>query len=226
MITGHLTVPKTVYYAIQVPETPGPWPVLLALHGFGQTAAEFTSELSALSRRGILLAVPQAPHHFYVNMTKRRVGFTWLTRFERDRTVADVVEYLGRFFDIVKQGFEIDPERVDVLGFSQGVSIAYRLWLLGRVPLRQLYACGGDLPPDVEESLGRRPALPVRILHGKQDQLVPLDRPRHAYESLRNSSFDVEMHEYEAGHELSSEMIDEVGDWVLDPGSRPGPGTP
>ncbi|MEE8583814.1 MAG: dienelactone hydrolase family protein [Acidobacteriota bacterium] len=210
MIRGSLSVQHSVDYALVIPETPGPWPVLLALHGFGQGADSFARILDPLARQGILVAVPQAPNQFYVNMKSGQVGFTWLTRYQRDRSMADLVHYLERFWELVRTECQADEGRLFILGFSQGVSIAYRLWLYGKLPLQGLFACGSDLPPDVEERLDSKPSIPVRLIHGRNDMLIPTQKPLHALEALRGADFDVEYKEFEAAHELTPEILDYV----------------
>ncbi len=210
MIRGSLRVRHSVDYAMVVPAAPGPWPVLLALHGFGQKAESFARILEPLADLGILVAVPQAPNQFYVNMKSGLVGFTWLTRYQRDRSMADLVDYLEEFWELIRSRQRADERRLFVLGFSQGVSIAYRLWLYGNLPMQGLFACGSDLPPDVEERLGFKPSIPVRLIHGRKDLLVPTQKPLHALQALRKAEFDVEYEEFDAAHELTPEILDYV----------------
>lgn len=207
VIQGSFSISHSVDYALVPPENPGPWPVLLALHGFGQKAVSFAHRFEPLARRGILVAAPQAPNQFYVNMKSGLVGFTWLTRYQRDRCVSDLVVYLEQFWELVRSEYPVDEDRLYVLGFSQGVSISYRLWLYGRLPLKGLFACGSDLPPDVEERLGSKQPIPVRLIHGRNDIAVPKEKPLHALDALDGAGFDVEYQEFDTGHELTPEIL-------------------
>lgn len=207
MIRSSFKIQHTVDYALLPPATPGPWPVLLALHGFGQKAESFARIFEPLARQGILVAAPQAPNQFYLNMKSGLVGFTWLTRYQRDRSVSDLVGYLEQFWKMIRSEHPVDERRLFILGFSQGVSIAYRVWLYGRLPLQGIFACGSDLPADVEERLGCKPPVPVRLIHGKNDLLISKEKPLHALDALRGADFDVEYQQFDAGHELTPEIL-------------------
>ncbi len=215
MINGSLKVSRTAYFALQTPSAEGPWPLLLALHGYGQSAPEMALKLQPLASAGILVAAPQAPNHFYLRMRDRRVGFTWLTRYQRDESMADIVDYLHRFLQLLDRDYAIDFKRLYLLGFSQGVSIAYRFWVHGKHQPAGLFACGADLPPDVEQRLGDVAPMPVHILHGTRDELVPMQKPRHAQAKLTEAGFPVEFRRFDAAHEISPEMIGHISTAIV-----------
>ena len=207
---GKLQIAHTVYFSVHAPAANAPWPVLILLHGFGQVAAEFLSVFSPLPERGILVAAPQAPHQYYKNLAERRVGFSWLTRYERDQSIRDFVGYLEKFYDLLLHDYRIDRQRIFVLGFSQGVSMAYRLWAHSRIPLAGLIACGGDLPPDVAERLRVLPPLPVLLVHGRRDQVVPLSKAREAHSQLSAHGLPADLFEFEGEHLIPPEAMPRI----------------
>jgi predicted esterase len=171
LIHGKMQISHTVYYSVQVPEQKGPRPLLIVLHGFGQVASQFIKVFEPLARKGVLVAAPQGAHQLYTNLKERRVGFSWLTKYERDRSVLDFVAYMEQFYKLLQETCEVDPERVFMLGFSQGVSMAYRTWAHSSLPVRGVIACGGDLPPDMIELLKGLPPIQILLVHGRQDGL-------------------------------------------------------
>ncbi len=204
---GKLQIAHTVYFSVHAPEAGGPWPMLIILHGFGQAAAEFINVFSALPEHGILVAAPQAPHQYYKNFIERRVGFSWLTRYERDQSIQDFVGYMEKFHDLLTRTYAIDRHRIFVLGFSQGVSMAYRLWAHGQIPLAGLIACGSDLPPDVAERLPAMPPLPVLLVHGRRDQVVPLSKAHEALARLLAQGIPADLFEFEGEHLIPPEAM-------------------
>ncbi len=207
LMHGKMQIAHTVYFSVQVPDHDGPWPALIVLHGFGQVAAEFTKIFSPLAERGILVAAPQAPHQYYKNLADRQVGFSWLTRYERDQSIHDFVNYMEKFYDLLAHAHRLDPQRIFILGFSQGVSMAYRLWAHGQVPLAGLIACGGDLPPDAGERLQNLKPLQVLLVHGKRDPVVPLSKAQEAYAQLSSYNIPVDLFEFAGEHLIPSEAI-------------------
>ncbi|MEK7729645.1 MAG: dienelactone hydrolase family protein [candidate division KSB1 bacterium] len=206
-VTGKLSMAHSVYYAVAAPETEAPAPLLLVLHGFGQVAAEFIKIFEPLVQRGILVAAPQAPHQFYRSLADRTVGFSWLTRYERDQSIQDFAGYMEKFYDLVRRERRVDTQRVFVLGFSQGVSMAYRMWAHSRVPLAGGIACGGDLPPDIGERLSALSPLRVLLVHGRHDQIVPLRKAHEAQTQLENAGMPVELFEFEGQHLIPPEAM-------------------
>lgn len=210
MTTGRMHIAHSVYYAVSAPETNSPAPLLLVLHGFGQVAAEFIKIFEPLVERGVLVAAPQAPHQFYKKLADRTVGFSWLTRYERDQSIQDFARYMEDFYALVQREHRLDTRRVFVLGFSQGVSMAYRMWAHSNIPLAGLIACGGDLPPDVGEKLDALPALKVLLVHGRNDQIVPLRKAHEARAQLSAANMPVELFEFEDEHLIPPEAMPQI----------------
>ncbi len=208
--TGKMHIEHTVYYAVHSPETNEPAPLLLVLHGFGQVAAEFIKIFEPLVQRGILIAAPQAPHQFYRSLADRTVGFSWLSRYERDQSIQDFAHYMENFYALLQSAYRIDTRRVFVLGFSQGVPMAYRMWAHSNVPLSGLIACGGDLPPDIGEKLRDLSPLPVLLVHGRRDQIVPLHKAHEAQSQLAAAGLPVELLEFEGEHLIPPEAMPRI----------------
>jgi predicted esterase len=215
LINGKMQMAHTVYYAVHAPEANGgPHPVLIVLHGFGQRADEFIQVFEKLPARGILVAAPQAPHHFYPNFPSRDVGFSWLTRYERDQSVADFIGYMRQFVELLKIQHVADLAKLYVLGFSQGVSMAYRFWVHQAAPVRGIIAVSSDLPPDVVERLNDVPPTQVSIFHGREDQIVPIAKSREAATILRAHAIPVELIKFDGGHYIPSPAVERIAQMI------------
>jgi phospholipase/carboxylesterase len=143
-------------------------------------------------------------------LTDRTVGFSWLTRYERDQSIQDFARYMENFYALLQSEYRIAARRVFVLGFSQGVSMAYRRWAHSNVPLAGLIACGGDLPPDVGERLHTLSPLRVLLVHGRHDQIVPLRKAHEAQSQLSNAGVPVELFEFEGQHLIPPEAMPHI----------------
>ncbi len=210
LINEKIQISHTVYYSVQVPEQKGPHPLLIVLHGFGQVARQFITVFEPLARKGILVAAPQGAHQFYTHLKKGQVGFSWLTRYERDQSVVDFVGYMEQFYKLLQERFEVDSQRVFMLGFSQGVSMAYRTWAHSSVPVRGVVACGGDLPPDIVAQLDSLPPIQILLVHGSRDEDVSPEKAEEAREHLTASGLQPELFDFEGGHVVPSVVLPEV----------------
>ena len=119
--TQSLKIASTAYYALAKPEQPTDEPstLLIALHGWGESCKRAIRALDSLCQRNIILLAPQAPHQFYLNTNIKRVGFSWLTIYEKERAIQDVNNYLETLIKHIQTKHNIDPTKIYILGFSQ-----------------------------------------------------------------------------------------------------------
>ena len=196
LINSKMQIRHTVYFTIQTPAGSGPHPALIVLHGYGQRAEEFGKVFETLPARGILVAAPQGPHHFYPKFPAREVGFSWLTRYERDQSVADFIGYMQQFVELLKNGHAVDLTRLYVLGFSQGVSMAYRFW--------------------VHQAARLSFTKPTKVLlvHGREDQMVSIHKSREAETILRAHGIPVERLEFDGGHYVPALAVEKIAEMI------------
>jgi len=147
-----------------------PQGVLLALHGYGDTAANFVEAfgLPALARReGLVLVAPdgtpdQRGQRFW-NATDACCNFF-------DSTVDDVAYLRGLLRDAAT-AYRVSPQRRYVLGFSNGAFMASRLACEAADEIAAIVPISGTLWDDPDRC---RPRSPVSVLqvHGDADDLV------------------------------------------------------
>jgi phospholipase/carboxylesterase len=145
-------------------------------------------------------------------------GYSWARSVMRDDL--DNVDYqaalevLPRFVAEVIALYEGDPQRVIVMGFSQGAAVSYAYSLLHPESLRGVIALAGFLP-DSSDALSATPVLPhYLILHGTHDEAVPIDRAREARSVLESRGAIVEYHEHRVGHKVSAQGMKEMTRWI------------
>jgi predicted esterase len=205
---------RTGYYAMRPPSGGAEARcMLLALHGWGQSARWFLRQFNALGALPIHTAAPQGPHQFYLDVGAKKVGFNWLTAFEKDDNIADA----NRFFDAVVAEAERRASTglpLYVLGFSQGSSMAWRYALHAGSRISGVISCCSDLPADVALRLPEMPPWRTLLVYGTDDAIVPQESIEAAQKSLRGLQWAHDVLEFEGGHELNAETIHEIGQWV------------
>jgi phospholipase/carboxylesterase len=100
--------------------------------------------------------------------------------------------------------------RLYVLGFSQGVSMAYRFWVHRAAPLRGVIACSSDLPPDVTVRLDAAPPAKILLFHGSDDRIVPIAKSREATAILQAHAHIADLVEFDGGHYVPSLAVERV----------------
>src|SRR5947207_222684 len=149
MIETHL-IPTTVHGRYLVKR--GSSRVLAGFHGYAHTAEIMLRDMEQIPGASDWTLVSiQALHPFYVRGGEE-VGANWMTRHDREEAITDNLQYVQRVLETFA-----DRTRLVVLGFSQGVAMAWRT--ATTVPCDGVISLGGDVPPDVTS-----PKLPPTIL--------------------------------------------------------------
>jgi len=184
------------------------WPVILFLHGAGESGANgITQTLS-----GLPAAIRKFPERFpaIVVMPQSSRKRQWIDAVEQDSALAAL--------DATLKEYRVDGARVYLTGLSKG---GYGTWhLAAREPGRFAAIapiCGGIVfPKRVFESLGKAESdfpsnaelakkigagMPVWAFHGGADMTVPPEASRTAVEALKALGSDAKYTEYEGvGH--------------------------
>lgn len=216
IVVRQLAIESTAYYCVQAPNdahTARP-KTLIALHGFGQKCKGFIRNFAPLRDRNILVVAPQGPHQFYMQLEPKKVGFNWLTIYEKENSIRDFAGYMNRLLDTLASENEHMRDSIYLLGFSQGVSMAYRFAVSGTVPVRGLVARCADLPVDVSERLGGITRFPVLLAHAEDDPVIPVSKAAEAEAVLHAHNFPVDRLRYTGGHLIPEDVVTRIGDWI------------
>ncbi len=152
-------------------------------------------------------------------------GYSW-TRSAEPRDLdhvdfSEAIEALQDFIPEMIQRYEADPQRVIVMGFSQGAALSYALSLAAPEMIGGAIALAGFMPGDGQHLAGRatesNEAFPQRgylIIHGLYDEEVPIDRARQARAVLEARGAAIEYHEYPIGHKVPAQGLRDIQQWL------------
>lgn len=144
-------------------------PLVLLLHGYGasgQVQADYFDFDALAERHGLLLAKPDG--------TLNALGSRSWNAFAsccagRNPSPPDDVAYLSALLDDVSASYAVDPQRIYVVGHSNGAFMAHRLAceLSGR--LAAIVSLAGAVDPEA-----CAPEAPISVLevHGTADELI------------------------------------------------------
>ena len=203
-----LRVARTARVATLGPPATAPtWWV--ALHGYGQQAADFAERCAVLAGPDRAVVAPEALSRFYVDglETHEQVGASWMTREAREAEIADYVEYLDAVVRRLRPD-EASPS-ICVLGFSQGAATASRWALLGDTAVDRLVLWGGapahDL--DLEAHAERLRAMDLTLVVGTEDPYVTDERRAAVRRRLARHDIPVTVRTFEGGHRLDDDVL-------------------
>ncbi|CAN5200511.1 phospholipase [soil metagenome] len=197
----------------------GPSPLLVALHGYGSNMRWMMREARQLVPEGFAVAALQGFHQHIKEPREPggplRYGFGWLTNFHAEESVRLHHQALLDLIETLVDEKVADRHRVFLFGFSQTCALNYRFAFTHADTLRGYVGVCGGLPGDWETGELYQPT-DAAILHlaGEGDEFYPPARVADYAARLQMRARDVEMKTYDAGHELTPAMREDVGAWL------------
>ena len=217
-----LTAAVKLYYDLYLPpltDAKIARPLLVALHGYGASKRQMMREARLIAPQDFSIASLQGFHQHLKEPKEAggplRFGFGWLTNFHPEDSVALHQRALTDLIaELIDEGLA-DRRRVFLLGFSQSCAINYRFAFSQPELLRGVVGICGGLPGDWETSaLYRQTEAAVLHLHGTRDEFYPPASVREYAERLRLRAVRVEVKGYDAGHEITPAMREDVRAWL------------
>ena len=206
-------------YTAHVPAGDGPHPGVLLLHGWGAHAHDLIGLAPILHGGDALVLCPQGRIAFQTGPNS--VGYGWFPLAPGRPPDPAAIDAARRdveaFLDGAMQRYPIDRARVVAAGFSQGGFLAYQIALRAPERFAGLMALSSWLPPELADSIERRPApvnLPALVIHGSQDPMIPIARAYASRDALLKLGVPTVFREYEMGHEIRPEALREILRWL------------
>jgi phospholipase/carboxylesterase len=206
-------------HTAHVPAGKGPFPTIVALHGFGASAHDLIGLAPLVQQGEALFLCPQGPMPIEAAPGQRAYGWFPLSQGGEIDAAALVGArgLIEAFLDDATALYPIDPDRLVLLGFSQGGVMAYDLALGRPERFRALVALSSWLPDAVLRGLRDDPAragLVTLVMHGTQDPMVPIQAAHDARTKLEALGIDAAWGEYDMGHEINPQALRDLVGWL------------
>ena len=187
--------------------------LLIMLHGYGSNEQDLVGLAPYLDPRLLTLSV-RAPllldfgSYAWFPLEQSASGI--VPHYEEAQVacvqVRELVERLKR---------EYAADRVFLLGFSQGASMAVAVGLADPGIFSGLISLSGfcvpEMKPEKEESVD---GLPLFMTHGRWDMVIPIEQGRASHELLAQLPLEMTYKEYSMGHEINQECLEDLNDWL------------
>ena len=185
--------------------------VLIGFHGYTENAEIQMARLEAVAGAAdwTLVSV-QGLHRFYRGKTPE-ISASWMTRQDREEMIADNIEYADRVVSAVV----MSPAKIVTLGFSQGVAMAFRAALRGRVRADAVVAVGGDIPPELLADPGS-PFPPVLLARGETDDWYTASKLDADVDALKARGMPPAVSVYPGGHAWTDAIARRAHDFIIE----------
>jgi len=209
------SIPASLQHLVFIPNSAGrKFPTIIASHGRGAEENDLVPLTLALDLSDVILITPRAPFAFPYG------GYAWYNLGQEaapdPETFRTSLKLFQQFVSEVKTGYPVDPERLLLLGFSQGTVISYAAVLLDPPSFRGVAALSGYVPQrsGLRLEMSKLTGFPVFISHGSNDPMIPVQFGRESAELLKRAGADVTYHEYSMGHEVTEDTMHDLKQWL------------
>ena len=185
--------------------------MLLLLHGYLGNENVMWILTSPLSEDYLMLA-PRAPIKMGHNQYGwHKIGPQWPSLQDYQKLTQKLLDRIEEFSKLNN----FHSPKIDVMGFSQGASVAYALAFLHPERIGKIAALAGFIPNiwKSENKLGSLSNKKFFIAHGTQDEIVPFKKAQKSAHWLKNQSADVTFCSSDTGHKLNSQCLKGLGEF-------------
>lgn len=180
--------------------------VWLVFHGIGYLSRYFLKYFKHLEAVENYIIAPQAQSKYYLNGEYRHVGASWLTKENTEAEIENMLNYLDAVYDAENLS---KVENLNILGYSQGVSVATRFIARRKIQCKNLIMHSGKVPRELNtEDFNFLEKTNFSFIYGTEDEYlksgivkVEEDRVKEIFPKNLN------ILTFKGGHQVNKEII-------------------
>jgi phospholipase/carboxylesterase len=212
----------SLYHIIREPKikTSEKAPLVIMLHGYGSNeedlfsfANELPDELFIISARAPYPMQPSGHAWFAIHWGSSS------EKFSDEKQAVLSREKIKTFIDEAVAQYPVDPERVSLIGFSQGCILALAVALSYPQKVKNIIGLSGAINPAIiKEGYEKRDFsnLSIYTSHGTVDQVIPVSWARKTKPLLDSLGIENTYSEFPVGHGVAPQNFMELKKWLED----------
>jgi phospholipase/carboxylesterase len=194
-------------------------PLLLLLHGYGSNEADLFSFAPELPDEYYIISA-RAPYDLqYGSYAWYAINFDADQNKFSDNDQARISrDAIVHFIDELVANYPIDPNDINLIGFSQGSILSYAVALSYPEKVNKVVAMSGYINLDIvtEDYLKNNlRQLKIFASHGTVDQVIPVDWARKTPAILEKLGIAITYKEYPVGHGVAPQNFYDLKNWLI-----------
>ena len=191
-------------------------PSIILLHGYGSDENDLFSFAEYLPKKYTIISL-RAP--FQTPMG----GYCWFSinfnnsneKWSDHKQAYQSILNLESQIDFFIQKYNLEPDQIDLLGFSQGAVLSWALLLDFSIKINRAVCLSGY----IDKSLLKEDIYSYRDIiayssHGTNDPVIPFDWAKTSIELLKENNPNVIFNSFEDAHNVSQENFQSILDWL------------
>lgn len=197
----------------QIENSGARYPAILALHGRGSNEEDLL-ELAPHLPAGLLWVTPRAP------LPLGPGSYEWYRVKVVGRPdpaqVFSAIDTIDHFISEILVVYPIDPEKLFLLGFSQGSFLSMCYTLAHPARIAGVVAHSGYIPNGMKLEIDEADVKnkPFLLIHGEHDTMIPVEWGRASRDRLQELGADVTYREFQMGHQVSMASLEVIFTWL------------
>ena len=194
-------------------------PVLIMLHGYGSDENDLFSFAEELPEELFIISV-KAPYKM------QPYGNAWYAihwdnndgKFSDDLQAIKSRETIKDFIGEIIKNYPVDPDNINLLGFSQGSILSYAVALSYPEMINNVVALSGYVNQGILKDGHEKnnfSNLDFYCSHGSVDQVIPVDWARKTKPFLDNLNIKNDYSEFPVGHGVAPQNFLELKEWLI-----------
>jgi phospholipase/carboxylesterase len=189
------------------------FPTILALHGRGSNERDPLGIAEFLPHK-LFWVCPRAALMLGMN------SYEWYRVKAAGRPepaqLLSAIESIDHFINEIIEAYPVDPQKLFLLGFSQGSILSMSYTLTHPQRIAGVIAQSGYIPSlsglHVNETDIK--GKPFILTHGVGDTLIPVDWARASREILQKLDVQLDYHEFNMGHGITMDSLAAISAWI------------
>jgi phospholipase/carboxylesterase len=143
------------------------------------------------------------------------IGRSWFDGWPPTReSMDDSRARLLRFLDEITERYPTPQGKLILSGFSQGGVMAFDAGFRTKQKLAGIISMSGAIFENEVPPAPEWPKLPILLVHGTVDDMIPVLAARRARRFLEGHGVEPEYHEFAMGHQVTPESLDVVAAFI------------
>ncbi|MFQ3174889.1 MAG: phospholipase/carboxylesterase [Flavobacterium sp.] len=193
-------------------------PLILLLHGYGSNEEDLFSFATELPDEYYIISA-RAPYDLqYGSYAWYAINFDAdENKFSDNEQARSSRSLIAEFIDELTTNYPIDPDKITLLGFSQGAVLSYAIALSHPEKIQKVIALSGYLSDAIFENdylKNDLSKLKIFASHGTADQVIPVDWARKTKPFLDKLGIASIYKEYPIGHGISPQIFTDFKNWL------------
>lgn len=190
-------------------ETNYAYPLIVWLHGAGQTERQLVKVMPLVSLRNYVACAPRGP------VEVGRSSFGWS---EQPEAIDTAVQRIFEAIDEARRQYHVARRRIFLAGVDVGGTMAWRAALAHPDRFAGAISLGGTFPQG-RSPLGRlleARKLPLFLGHGRDDRSFGQADVGEQLRLFHSAGLQVSVRQYPCGAQIAPQMLTDIDRWMMD----------